>query len=85
MERAEREFKTTLAIDPEHGEAHFNLAVLYATWDPPPVGEGREEYAAALKKGVKPDENLERLLEGGEKGVAELMHRPEPRFTGTRP
>lgn len=67
MERAEREFKTTLAIDPEHGEAHFNLAVLYATWDPPQWDKAREEYAAALKKGVKPDENLERLLEGGKK------------------
>lgn len=67
MERAEREFKTTLAIDPEHGEAHFNLAVLYATWDPPQWEKAREEYAAALKKGVKPDENLERLLEGGKK------------------
>ena len=67
LERAEREFKTTLAIDPEHGEAHFNLAVLYATWDPPQWEKAREEYAAALKKGVKPDENLERLLEGGKK------------------
>lgn len=67
MERAEREFKTTLAIDPEHGEAHFNLAVLYATWDPPQWDKAREEYAAALKKGVKADENLERLLEGGKK------------------
>lgn len=67
VERAEREFKTTLAIDPEHGEAHFNLAVLYATWDPPQWEKAREEYAAALKKGVKPDENLERLLEGGKK------------------
>ncbi|MFO1438625.1 MAG: tetratricopeptide repeat protein [Verrucomicrobiaceae bacterium] len=67
VERAEREFKTTLAIDPEHGEAHFNLAVLYATWDPPQWDKAREEYAAALKKGVKPDENLERLLEGGKK------------------
>jgi Flp pilus assembly protein TadD len=67
MERAEREFKTTLAIDPEHGEAHFNLAVLYATWDPPQWDKAREAYAAALKKGVKADENLERLLEGGKK------------------
>ena len=67
MERAEREFKTTLAIDPDHAEAHFNLAVLYATWDPPQWEKAREEYAAALKKGVKPDESLERLLEGGKK------------------
>lgn len=67
MERAEREFKTALAIDPNHGEAHFNLAVLYATWDPPQWDKARESYAAALKKGVKPDQSLERLLEGGKK------------------
>jgi tetratricopeptide (TPR) repeat protein len=67
MERAEREFKTALAIDPNHGEAHFNLAVLYATWDPPQWEKARESYAAALKKGVKPDASLERLLEGGKK------------------
>ncbi len=67
MERAEREFKTALAIDPNYGEAHFNLAVLYATWDPPQWDKARESYASALKKGVKPDQSLERLLEGGKK------------------
>lgn len=67
MERAEREFKTALAIDPDHGEAHFNLAVLYVTWDPPQWEKASAAYAAALKKGVKPDENLQRILEGGKK------------------
>lgn len=65
MERAEREFKTALAIDPAYGEAHFNLAVLYVTWDPPQWEKARAEYSEALKKGVKPDSNLEKLLEGG--------------------
>lgn len=64
LERAEREFKTALAIDPAYGEAHFNLAVLYITWDPPKWDEARVEYDAALSKGVKPDENLEKLLKG---------------------
>lgn len=65
LERAEREFKTALAIDPEYGEAHFNLAVLYITWDPPQWDKARTEYNEAIKKGVKPDANLEKLLEGG--------------------
>jgi tetratricopeptide (TPR) repeat protein len=65
LERAEREFKTALAIDPEYGEAHFNLAVLYVTWDPPQWDKARAEYSEAVKKGVKPDSNLEKLLEGG--------------------
>jgi tetratricopeptide (TPR) repeat protein len=65
LERAEREFKTALAIDPAYGEAHFNLAVLYVTWDPPQWDKARAEYSEAIKKGVKPDPNLEKLLEGG--------------------
>ncbi|MES2595047.1 MAG: tetratricopeptide repeat protein [Verrucomicrobiota bacterium] len=71
IERAEREFKTALAIDPSYGEAHFNLAVLYATWDPPQWDKARAEYDEALKKGVTPDENLEKLLKGNtEKSVS---------------
>lgn len=66
IERAEREFKTALAIDPAYGEAHFNLAVLYVTWDPPQWDKARAEYGEAIKKGVKPDTNLEKLLEGGQ-------------------
>ncbi len=66
IERAEREFKTALAIDPAYGEAHFNLAVLYATWDPPQWDKARSEYEQALKKGVTPDENLEKLLKGNQ-------------------
>jgi tetratricopeptide (TPR) repeat protein len=65
IERAEREFKTALAIDPAYGEAHFNLAVLYITWDPPQWDKARAEYGEAIRKGVRPDANLEKLLEGG--------------------
>jgi len=65
IERAEREFKTALAIDPTYGEAHFNLAVLYITWDPPQWDKARAEYDEAIKKGVRPDANLEKLLQGG--------------------
>jgi tetratricopeptide (TPR) repeat protein len=65
IERAEREFKTALAIDPTYGEANFNLAVLYITWDPPQWDKARVEYDEAVKKGVRPDPNLEKLLDGG--------------------
>jgi len=64
MDRAEREFKTALALDPSYGEAHFNLAVLYATWDPPQWEKAKTEYEQAIKKGVAPDQNLEKLLNG---------------------
>lgn len=64
MDRAEREFKTALAIDPAYGDAHFNLAVLYVSWEPPKWDLARSNYADALKKGVKPDTNLEKILNG---------------------
>ena len=67
LERAEREFKMTLAIDPAHGDAHFNLAVLYTMLAPPQWDRAREEYDSAVKKGVKPDASLEKLLAGGKK------------------
>jgi Flp pilus assembly protein TadD len=63
-ERAEREFKSALALDPSYGEAHYNLAVLYATWDPPQWDKARTEYQEALKKGVTPDQSMEALLKG---------------------
>ncbi len=65
-ERAEREFKSALALDPSYGEAHYNLAVLYATWDPPQWDKARTEYQQALKKGVTPDQSMEALLKGTE-------------------
>jgi len=61
-ERAEREFKNALAIDPGYGDADFNLAVLYATSKPPKFDEARKHYDEAIKKGVKADPNLEKLL-----------------------
>lgn len=62
--RAEKEFKSALAIDPGYGDADFNLAVLYATSDPPKWDEARKHYNDAIKKGVKADANLEKLLNG---------------------
>ena len=70
MDRAEREFKTALAIDPGYGEAHFNLAVLCATWDPPKWDQAKAEYDEAMKKGVTPDEAMEKLLKVTRKSVS---------------
>ncbi|MCB1224480.1 MAG: tetratricopeptide repeat protein [Verrucomicrobiales bacterium] len=61
-ERAEKEFRTALAIDPTFAEAHFNLAVLYVSWNPPRWENARQEYEAAVAKGVEPDAGMEKLL-----------------------
>jgi Tfp pilus assembly protein PilF len=61
-QKAETEFKAALAIDPSYGDAYFNLAVLYATWEPPKWDEARRNYQEALKKGIKANPDLERLL-----------------------
>ncbi|MFZ4766057.1 MAG: tetratricopeptide repeat protein, partial [Roseimicrobium sp.] len=61
--KAEAEFKSALAIDPSFGDAHFNLAVLYATSDPPDFEKAREHYAKALGRGIPKDAGLEKLLQ----------------------
>ena len=71
LDRAEREFRTALSIDPSYGEAHFNLAVLYATGNPPQWDKARTEYEQAIQKGVPPDDGLESLLKrDGTKAVS---------------
>lgn len=64
IDRAEREFKNALAIDPAYGEADFNLAVLYATKNPPNWTDAKKHYNDAVKKGVKADPAMEKLLSG---------------------
>lgn len=64
QDRAEREFKSALAIDPTYGEADFNLAVLYATKQPPQWDLAKKHYGDAVKKGVKADPAMEELLKG---------------------
>jgi tetratricopeptide (TPR) repeat protein len=62
--RAEAEFKSALAIDPDYGDAYFNLAVLYATSSPPEFDKAREHYQNALRRGIHTDPALEKLLNG---------------------
>jgi Tfp pilus assembly protein PilF len=61
--RAEAEFKSALAIDPEYADAYFNLAVLYATSDPPDFDKARQNYQHALKRGINADPALEKILD----------------------
>ena len=62
-EEAEKEFKRAIAIDPNYQAAHFNLAVLYATSQPPNIEPARKPYRKAIELGAPPDASLERLIQ----------------------
>ena len=73
--RAESEFTSALAIDPNYADAYFNLAVLYATGNPPDWTLARKNYQNALERGIKADPTLEKLL--GQSGAAANRTKPE--------
>lgn len=60
---AEKEFKRAITIDPEYAAAHFNLAVLYATTQPPALKLAKQHYSRATELGAPPDASLERLIQ----------------------
>ncbi len=60
---AESEFKRAIDLKPDYPEAHFNLAVLYATTQPQSLALAKEHYAKATALGAAPDASLERLIQ----------------------
>jgi tetratricopeptide (TPR) repeat protein len=71
VDRAERAFTSAVTIDPEYGDAHFNLALLHATKDDPNPSEAEKHYFRALHLGVPRDAAIEGFLkEFEEAGVS---------------
>jgi len=64
QEVAEKEFRKAIDIDETFGEAHFNLAVVYADSKPPALALASRHYNRALELGVPKDPHLEKLLKG---------------------
>ncbi len=64
--RAERAFTNAVSIDPEYGDAHFNLAVLHATKEQPNPAEAGKHYFRALHLGVPRDATIEDFLQEAE-------------------
>jgi Flp pilus assembly protein TadD len=62
-QEAEKEFKRAITIDPNYAAAHFNLAVLYATTQPPSLSLAKQHYSKATQLGAPPDASLERLIQ----------------------
>jgi len=55
-------FLKAVELNPNRGEAHFNLSVIYATDEPPDFAKAKEHYQQAIKLGTKPDEGMDKLL-----------------------
>jgi len=63
QEVAEKEFRKAIDIDETFGDAHFNLALVYATSKPPSLELARRHYKRALELGIAKDPKLEKILQ----------------------
>ena len=62
VDRAEDSFNEAVKIDPDFGDAHFNLAVLFATRDDANALKTKEHYFKALHLGIPRDASIETFL-----------------------
>lgn len=60
--KAEQSLRRAITVNPEYAEAHFNLAVIYATAKPPSLALAKRHYEKALALGSGPDARLDSLL-----------------------
>ncbi|MEO8205778.1 MAG: tetratricopeptide repeat protein [Chthoniobacterales bacterium] len=60
---AEQEIIKAIKIKPDYADAHFNLAVIYITDQPPSKDLAKREYTKAVQLGANPDASLERMLQ----------------------
>jgi len=63
QEAAEKDFLKAIELDPNFGDAHFNLALVYATQKPPLIEMAKKEYRKAQELGIAKDDRLEKLLQ----------------------
>ena len=54
--------KKAIALNPKYADAHFNIAVIYATNRPPAKEQAEEHYKTAVSLGASPDPALEKLI-----------------------
>jgi tetratricopeptide (TPR) repeat protein len=59
---AESAFRRAIQLAPENGEAHHNLAIVYATQQPPALELARWHYQKGLASGHPKDSKLEKML-----------------------
>jgi tetratricopeptide (TPR) repeat protein len=59
---AEMEFKRSIELNRDFGDAYFNLALVYSTVKPPDVAQAKQNYQHALELGIARDPRLEKIL-----------------------
>jgi Flp pilus assembly protein TadD len=62
QEAAQTELEAATALDPNYADAFFNLAVVFATQQPPNKETARKHYKRATELGAEPDSALEQLI-----------------------
>jgi Flp pilus assembly protein TadD len=65
IESAAKEFQKAIGLDEGYADAHYNLAILYATEDPPALNSAHTQYKRALELGMVPDPHLQKVLRAG--------------------
>lgn len=61
--KAESSLRRAITVKPDYAEAHFNLAVIYATAKPPSIALAKRHYEKALELGAGPDKRLSSMLQ----------------------
>ncbi|MBU3665912.1 MAG: tetratricopeptide repeat protein [Chthoniobacterales bacterium] len=61
--KAEGSLRRAITVKPDYAEAHFNLAVIYATAKPPSIALAKRHYEKALELGAGPDKRLASMLQ----------------------
>jgi Flp pilus assembly protein TadD len=62
QEAALKELETATALEPNYADAWFNLAVVYATQNPPNKDLGKKCYQKAVDLGAERDSTLEQII-----------------------
>jgi Tfp pilus assembly protein PilF/predicted nuclease with TOPRIM domain len=75
VNRAEDAFSEAVKLDPEFGDAHFNLAVIYATREKPDPNRAAEHYNRAMLLGVPRDNAIEGYLDAAKSATATVSMR----------